>query len=188
MINCVAIMGGMNVESVPPGVEVVVRGLGIMGGFDHSEEGVPGDPGAPRVIVTGFAFWGGVGVERKVTRAQRQRLKEERRQEKLERKAALRELHDSVRGARGGAPPQDAGGPPGHAARARDERREQRELRREDRDPAGGAELSGTGAAPPTGAVPYARDRRRTLERVEVENPAMRAYPLSLGCRWSPLS
>ncbi|MEU9731992.1 DUF1707 domain-containing protein [Streptomyces sp. NPDC048002] len=86
VINCVAIMGGLDVI-VPPGVEVVVRGIGIMGGFDHSEEGVPGDPGAPRVIVTGFAFWGGVGVERKVTRAERQRLREERRQEKLDRKA-----------------------------------------------------------------------------------------------------
>jgi hypothetical protein len=90
-INCVAIMGGMQVI-VPPGVEVVVRGIGIMGGFDHREEGVPGDPGAPRVIVTGFAFWGGVGVERKLTRAERQRLKEERRRERLERKNARREL------------------------------------------------------------------------------------------------
>lgn len=86
VINCVAIMGGMQVI-VPPGVEVVVRGLGIMGGFDHREEGVRGDPGAPRVIVTGFAFWGGVGVERKLTRAERLRIKEQRRQEKLERKA-----------------------------------------------------------------------------------------------------
>lgn len=94
-INCVAIMGGMNVI-VPPGVEVVVRGIGIMGGFDQREEGVPGDPGAPRVIVTGFAFWGGVGVERKLPRAERQRLKEERRQERLERKNARREL-DSAR-------------------------------------------------------------------------------------------
>jgi hypothetical protein len=85
VINCVAIMGGTQVV-VPPGIEVVVRGLGIMGGFDHGEEGVPGDPGAPRVIVTGFAVWGGVGVERKVTRAERLRLKEERRQEKLERR------------------------------------------------------------------------------------------------------
>ncbi|MBC2904954.1 DUF1707 SHOCT-like domain-containing protein [Streptomyces cupreus] len=89
VINCVAIMGGMNVI-VPPGVEVVVRGIGIMGGFDHREEGVPGDPGAPRVVVTGFAFWGGVGVERKVTKAERQRLREERRREKLERKASRR--------------------------------------------------------------------------------------------------
>ncbi|MET8455842.1 DUF1707 SHOCT-like domain-containing protein [Streptomyces parvulus] len=85
VINCVAIMGGMNVV-VPPGVEVVVRGIGIMGGFDHREEGVPGAPGAPRVVVTGFAFWGGVGVERKLTRAERLRIKEERRQEKLERR------------------------------------------------------------------------------------------------------
>ncbi|MFJ9035558.1 DUF1707 domain-containing protein [Streptomyces sp. NPDC102406] len=89
VVNCVAVMGGVNVV-VPPGVEVAVRGIGIMGGFDHSEEGVPGDPGAPRVVVTGFAFWGGVGVERKVTRAERQRLKAERRRGKLERRAGRR--------------------------------------------------------------------------------------------------
>jgi len=93
-INCVAIMGGMQII-VPPGVEVVVRGIGIMGGFDHRQDGVPGDPGAPRVIVTGFAFWGGVGVERKLTRAERQRQKELRRQEKLERGSAAKELSGS---------------------------------------------------------------------------------------------
>jgi hypothetical protein len=91
VINCVAIMGGLQVI-VPPGVEVVVRGIGIMGGFDQREEGVPGEPGAPRVIVTGFAFWGGVGVERKLRKADRQRLREERRQERLERREAAREL------------------------------------------------------------------------------------------------
>lgn len=85
VFNCVAIMSGMTVI-VPPGVEVVVRGVGVMGGFDHSQEGVLGDPGAPRVIIQGFAFWGGVGVTRKLARAERQRLKEERRQEKLERR------------------------------------------------------------------------------------------------------
>ncbi|MGX4691968.1 DUF1707 SHOCT-like domain-containing protein [Streptomyces sp. JNUCC 63] len=90
-INCVAIMGGVDVV-VPPGVEVVVRGVGIMGGFDHREDGAPAEPGAPRVIVTGVAFWGGVGVRRKVTEAERRRQKEERRQEKLERKARRREL------------------------------------------------------------------------------------------------
>ncbi|MDQ0776972.1 hypothetical protein QF026_005438 [Streptomyces aurantiacus] len=89
VVNCVAVMGGMSVI-VPPGVEVVVRGIGIMGGFDHGQEGVPGEPGAPRVVVKGFAFWGGVGVERKVTKAERLRLKEERRREKLERKAERR--------------------------------------------------------------------------------------------------
>ncbi|MEU6145214.1 DUF1707 domain-containing protein [Streptomyces sp. NPDC047081] len=95
-INCVAIMGGMNII-VPPGVEVVVRGIGIMGGFDHSEEGVPPEPGAPRVIVNGFAFWGGVGVERKLTKEERRRLKEERRQGKLDRKASMRELQEDYR-------------------------------------------------------------------------------------------
>src|SRR3954466_11925385 len=52
VVNCVAVMGGINVV-VPPGVEVVVRGIGVMGGFDHREEGRAGDPGAPRVIITG---------------------------------------------------------------------------------------------------------------------------------------
>ncbi|MBX9362038.1 DUF1707 domain-containing protein [Streptomyces sp. WAC04114] len=90
-INAIAIMGGVDVI-VPPGVEVVVRGIGIMGGFDQREEGVPGEPGAPRVIVTGFALWGGVGVQRKLTRAEKLRVREERRQEKLERRAGRREL------------------------------------------------------------------------------------------------
>ncbi|CAL9538178.1 DUF1707 SHOCT-like domain-containing protein [Streptomyces sp. enrichment culture] len=96
VINAVAIMGGVDVI-VPPGVEVVVRGVGIMGGFDHREEGVPGEPGAPRVIVTGLAFWGGVGVQRKLPRAEKQRLREERRQERLERRQERRrELESSV--------------------------------------------------------------------------------------------
>ncbi|WP_406008689.1 DUF1707 domain-containing protein [Streptomyces sp. NBC_00637] len=88
-INCVAIMGGVQI-TVPPGVEVVVRGIGVMGGFDQRGSGVPGEPGAPRVVVGGFAFWGGVGVEHKKTRAAR-------RQEKLDRKAAKRELRSSSR-------------------------------------------------------------------------------------------
>ncbi|MFI8307436.1 DUF1707 domain-containing protein [Streptomyces sp. NPDC085927] len=89
VINAFAIMGGIDVI-VPPGVEVVVRGIGVMGGFDHREEGVPGEPGAPRVVVSGFAFWGGVGVRRKLPRAEKQRLREERRREKLERRANRR--------------------------------------------------------------------------------------------------
>ncbi|MFB7737904.1 DUF1707 domain-containing protein [Streptomyces sp. NPDC056112] len=91
VINCVAIMGGVDVI-VPPGVEVVVRGIGIMGGFDHREDGVHGEPGAPRVIVTGVAFWGGVGVRRKNTEEERRRLKEQRRREKLERREERRRL------------------------------------------------------------------------------------------------
>ncbi|MDH6226766.1 hypothetical protein M2169_003736 [Streptomyces sp. MJP52] len=66
VVNCVAVMGGVEIV-VPPGVEVVMRGTGLMGGFDHDARGdfpAP-DPGAPRVVVTGFAFWGGVGVRTK---------------------------------------------------------------------------------------------------------------------------
>ncbi|MET7284312.1 DUF1707 domain-containing protein [Streptomyces sp. NPDC005573] len=83
-INCFAVMGGVQV-TVPPGVEVVVRGIGVMGGFEHPRWDERGEPGAPRVVVGGFAFWGGVGVERKLPRAERQRLKEQRRRERLER-------------------------------------------------------------------------------------------------------
>ncbi|MFH8972909.1 DUF1707 domain-containing protein [Streptomyces sp. NPDC017890] len=133
VINCVAIMGGMNVI-VPPGVEVIVRGVGVMGGFDHREEGVPGDPGAPRVVVTGFALWGGVGVERKVTWAERQRQKEERRQEKRERRAASRERHSSFREEVEGAHRRMLDGHRDMMREHRDERREERELRREERD------------------------------------------------------
>ncbi|MGW3208283.1 DUF1707 SHOCT-like domain-containing protein [Streptomyces sp. NPDC001135] len=96
-INCVAIMGGVQVV-VPPGVEVVVRGIGVMGGFDHPREDGPPEPGAPRVIIGGFAFWGGVGVERKVTRAEQKRLKEQRRQERLERRESRQLERERRRG------------------------------------------------------------------------------------------
>ncbi|MFG2679075.1 DUF1707 domain-containing protein [Streptomyces sp. NPDC048392] len=130
VINCVAVMGGMNVI-VPPGVEVIVRGIGIMGGFDHREEGVPGDPGAPRVVVTGFAFWGGVGVERKVTRAERQRLKEERRQEKLERRQERDRVRLERRSGRKELDPSRHGLHDPHGENRERERELERERRRE---------------------------------------------------------
>ncbi|MEU5213792.1 DUF1707 domain-containing protein [Streptomyces sp. NPDC020742] len=91
VITCWAVMGGVGIV-VPPGVEVDVRGVGIMGGFDSREEGVPGEPGAPRVIVRGLALMGGVGVERKLPREEQRRLKEEQRRLKRERREARREL------------------------------------------------------------------------------------------------
>ncbi|KFG75314.1 DUF1707 SHOCT-like domain-containing protein [Streptomyces mutabilis] len=136
VVNCVAIMGGIDVI-VPPGIEVIVRGVGVMGDFDHRESGVPGDPGAPRVIVTGFAFWGGVGVRRKLTRAEKLRIREERRREKLERKAARRELRSSLGESRDDLSEAHRRMLDGHRdmlREHRDERREQRELRREERD------------------------------------------------------
>ncbi|GES29730.1 DUF1707 domain-containing protein [Streptomyces angustmyceticus] len=93
VISCWAVMGGVSIV-VPPGVDVEVRGLGIMGGFDSREDGVPGEPGAPRVIVGGLALLGGVGVERKLPRAEKRRLKDEQRRLKQER----RRLGDHPRG------------------------------------------------------------------------------------------
>ncbi|MFD9303068.1 DUF1707 domain-containing protein [Streptomyces sp. NPDC060048] len=61
VINCVAVMGGIQII-VPPGIEVDVRGIGVMGGFDQRDTAGPVEPGAPRVVVTGLAFWGGVEV------------------------------------------------------------------------------------------------------------------------------
>ncbi|MGV9878315.1 DUF1707 SHOCT-like domain-containing protein [Streptomyces sp. NPDC003006] len=83
-ILCFTVMGGIQV-TVPPEMNVVVKGFGIMGGFDDRATG-PGTPGSPRVVVKGFALMGGVGVERKLRRAEKLRLKEERRREKLERR------------------------------------------------------------------------------------------------------
>ncbi|WP_406459043.1 DUF1707 domain-containing protein [Streptomyces sp. NBC_00876] len=79
VVRCFAIMGGMQV-TVPPDLNVDVRGIGVMGGFgEHGrDEGVP-HPDAPRVRVTGLALMGGVGVERKRSKAEKQRLRDAER-------------------------------------------------------------------------------------------------------------
>lgn len=90
-IRVFAVMGGVGVI-VPEDAEVDVHGIGIMGAFDDRASG-PGAAGAPRIIVKGFAFWGGVGVERKPPKDElkrrkqerKQQLKDERRQQRLER-------------------------------------------------------------------------------------------------------
>ncbi|WP_030793520.1 DUF1707 SHOCT-like domain-containing protein [Streptomyces sp. NRRL S-920] len=86
-IRCFTIMGGLQVI-VPQELNVVVKGFGIMGGFDDRATGL-GTPGSPRVVVKGFALMGGVGVDRKLRKAEKLRLKEERRREKLERRKGL---------------------------------------------------------------------------------------------------
>ncbi|MFE7773134.1 DUF1707 domain-containing protein [Streptomyces sp. NPDC057445] len=84
VIRCIAIMGGVQI-TVPPDMEVDVRGFGLMGGFAEAGS-VEAEitPGSPRVTITGFALMGGVGVERKLRKAEKQRLKEARRRERLE--------------------------------------------------------------------------------------------------------
>ncbi|MGY4711120.1 DUF1707 SHOCT-like domain-containing protein [Mycolicibacterium sp. CBM1] len=62
-IHAYSIMGGQTIL-LPPEVNVAVRGVGVMGGFDHDVDR-QGAPGAPKVTIKGFALWGGVGVKRK---------------------------------------------------------------------------------------------------------------------------
>jgi Domain of unknown function (DUF1707)/Cell wall-active antibiotics response 4TMS YvqF len=80
-----ALMGGISI-TVPEEAEVVVNGVGIMGGFDQRAAG-PGRPGGPRITVNGVAFWGGVEVKRlppeeeiRRRKLERKRLRAERRQ------------------------------------------------------------------------------------------------------------
>ncbi|MCX4866867.1 DUF1707 domain-containing protein [Streptomyces sp. NBC_00825] len=76
VIRCITIMGGIQV-TVPPELNVEVRGIGFMGGFGErsKDEGIP-SPDSPRVRITGFALMGGVGVEHKRSKAEKQRLRD----------------------------------------------------------------------------------------------------------------
>jgi len=83
-ITAFAVMGGISI-TVSEDAEVVVNGVGIMGGFDHRTAG-PGRPGGPRVTVNGVAFWGGVEVKRLPPEEELRRRKLERKRLKQERK------------------------------------------------------------------------------------------------------
>jgi hypothetical protein len=78
-----AFMGGIEI-TVPEDAEVIINGVGIMGGFDHRAAG-PGEHGSVRIKVTGLAFWGGVSVKRLPPKEEMARRKEQR---KLERRQA----------------------------------------------------------------------------------------------------
>jgi hypothetical protein len=67
-IRAFSIMGGQTIL-LPPEVNVEVNGHGVMGGFDQHVPGA-GTPGAPKVKICGFSFWGGVGIKRKNRKAQ----------------------------------------------------------------------------------------------------------------------
>ncbi|RAJ69057.1 uncharacterized protein DUF1707 [Streptomyces sp. Amel2xB2] len=101
VIRCFTLMGGVSV-TVPPGLGVEVRGIGIMGGFDSSADGL-GDPDAPRVVITGLSVMGGVSVVRKLPREEKRALRMERRERReLERRQRREERGLGRRPPRGG--------------------------------------------------------------------------------------
>ena len=61
-IHAISIMGAQTIL-LPPEVNVEIHGHGVMGGIDHSVLG-HGTPGAPKVNIRGFSFWGDVGIKR----------------------------------------------------------------------------------------------------------------------------
>jgi hypothetical protein len=83
-IHATAIIGSITVV-VPEDADVHIGGTGVMGGFDHHDEG-PGTPGAPRITINGFVFCGSVAIERRPAQAETAipRLKRGRR--RLERR------------------------------------------------------------------------------------------------------
>jgi Domain of unknown function (DUF1707) len=62
-IHSYSIFGGQTIL-VPPEVNVDLRGVGVMGAFEHSVNG-DGSPGAPCVRIRGFSLCGSVAVKRK---------------------------------------------------------------------------------------------------------------------------
>lgn len=59
-VTVIAIMGGVTIV-VPPGVGVDCGGIGIMGGFEATDQH-PADPGGPVIRIDGLALMGGVDV------------------------------------------------------------------------------------------------------------------------------
>ncbi|MFQ5537160.1 MAG: DUF1707 domain-containing protein [Gemmatimonadota bacterium] len=83
-IQAYAIWGGVEII-VPPGVNVETHGLGLMGGFDYTDEvGFSDDPDAPTLRISGVAVMGGVDVN---MRLPGESARDARRRRKLERKA-----------------------------------------------------------------------------------------------------
>ncbi|MFI6682622.1 DUF1707 domain-containing protein [Streptomyces sp. NPDC050485] len=73
VIRLFTIMGGIGV-TVPPELNVQVKGFGIMGGVGGTAKGNnEGTPGSPHVTIRAYALMGGIGVDRKLRKAQKQR-------------------------------------------------------------------------------------------------------------------
>ncbi len=121
VVHAFAFWGGVSIF-VPPGLEVAVNGVGIMGGFDQlgNVQAHPA-PDAPRLRIDGVAIMGGVDVQVKASgeptpwdrgqvgvtqlpadsnRARRRMPKHELRERRRQLKEEARRLKDEWRGRR----------------------------------------------------------------------------------------
>ena len=108
VVHAFAFWGGVDII-VPPGLDVAVNGIGIMGGFDHrGDTGTPVHPHAARLRVDGVALMGGVGVRvaepgapvqdwGNPAHAQRQLMRQEMHARRHELRAEARRLRDEWR-------------------------------------------------------------------------------------------
>ncbi|MET8565839.1 hypothetical protein ABZV75_36755 [Streptomyces flaveolus] len=76
-------MSGGRVERITGTEGSSTGAVAILSGFERKgrwtvpkQDDEPPGPGAPRVIISGLAFWGGVGVERRLPRGERDGLRE----------------------------------------------------------------------------------------------------------------
>ena len=80
-IHVVAILGGCEI-TVPEDATVNVNGVGIMGAFEHSAQGMSGSSDGPVINISGVAFMGGVDVTRRPPKkSKRDKLEAKRHRE-----------------------------------------------------------------------------------------------------------
>lgn len=89
-ITIIAVMGGAEII-VPPGMQVDVGGLAIMGAFEHTENvSGPPAPDAPLLRIDGFVLMGGVEVQVRLpgesAKDTKRREREEKRRQRDERR------------------------------------------------------------------------------------------------------
>lgn len=108
VVHAFAFWGGVDII-VPPGLDVAVNGIGIMGGFDHrGDTGTPASPHAARLRVDGLAIMGGVSVRvlepgapaedwGNPLHGQRQLMRQEMKARRHELRAEARRLRDEWR-------------------------------------------------------------------------------------------
>jgi len=88
-VKIVSIMGGVDVI-VPPGLSVESHGIGILGGFDHADDAVPPQPGAPVLRISGVAVMGGVDIRVRHVGESARDARQRRRRERRDKRKRLR--------------------------------------------------------------------------------------------------